>query len=116
MIHLKRIYEPADPLDGHRVLIDRLWPRGFTKSAAQLDEWLKEIAPSTELRRWFSHQAEHWDEFVARYRAELAGADAVAQLERLRCIAGAGPLTLLYAARDELQNHAIVLRDLLQGR
>lgn len=108
---LKRIYEPPDDGDGERILVDRLWPRGVTKAEAALDQWLKDIAPSPELRKWFRHDPAHWDEFGRRYRAELsANAEAVEQLRRLH-----GKVTLLYAAHDEQHNHALVLLDFLQS-
>lgn len=114
MIRVKRIYDPAEPDDGYRVLIDRLWPRGVSKSAAAFDLWLKEIAPSTPLRSWFAHDHAKWHEFQARYVEELErNPEPVA---RLLEAAKAGPLTLLYAARDEQHNHAPVLRDYLQRK
>ena len=104
---IRRIYDPASPEDGARVLVDRLWPRGIGKDAAALDLWLKEIAPSAPLRRWFGHEPARWAEFARRYRAELdANPQAVA---RLRQVAAHGPVTLLYAAHDILNNHARVL-------
>ena len=107
---LKRIYAPpAD--DGTRVLVDRLWPRGMTKAEAAVDHWLKAVAPSPDLRKWFGHDPAHWDEFRHRYRAELsANAEAVDQLRRLH-----GKVTLLYAAHDEQHNHALVVLDFLQS-
>ena len=108
-IQLKRAYLPPSDADGVRVLVDRLWPRGLRKSDAAIDRWLKDIAPSTELRRWFGHDPERWSEFRRRYRAELSHkADLLAEL---RGIAKEGRLTLIYAARDELHNEAVVLRD-----
>jgi len=105
-IRIKRVYLPPEPDDGQRVLVDRLWPRGLTKEKAAVDVWLKDIAPSTELRQWFHHEAAHWEEFEARYLSELAGNPAVAQL---RALVEAGPVTLLYGAHDETQNQAVVL-------
>lgn len=108
---LKRIYEPPDDGDGRRILVDRLWPRGVTKADAAVDQWLKDVAPSPELRKWFGHDPAHWDEFRRRYRAELsANSEAVDQLRRLH-----GKVTLLYAAHDEQHNHALVLLDFLQS-
>lgn len=113
-IKLKRAYDPAEPADGTRVLVDRLWPRGVSKDAARLDCWLKEIAPSAELRTWFNHDPERWGEFRRRYRAELrAHADILTQLRRR---AREGTLTLVYSAKDEKHNDAIVLRNVLIGR
>lgn len=111
---LKRAYEPAAESDGMRVLVDRLWPRGLDKQHAAIDEWLKELAPSAELRKWFGHEPERWDEFRQRYAAELAGNET---LERLRALARQQHVTLVYAAHDEAHNNAVALRDyLLEGR
>ena len=110
-LRLKRAYEPVASDDGKRILIDRLWPRGLSKEDAALDEWMKEIAPSTELRQWFGHDPARWAEFQRRYRAELhAHADA---LERLRTLARKETVTLVYSAHDEAHNDAIVLQDVL---
>jgi uncharacterized protein YeaO (DUF488 family) len=106
-IRIKRVYDPADAADGTRVLVDRLWPRGLRKENAVLTLWLKEIAPSPDLRKWFGHDPARWTEFSQRYRAELAHNDeAVAKAVDL---AERGPLTLLYAAHDTAHNHALVL-------
>ena len=107
---IKRVYEPAAGGDGLRVLVDGIWPQGISRYDAKLDQWLKEVAPSTELRRWFGHKPEHWKEFQQRYRAELKTNPALAELRRL---SRQGPLTLLYAARDTEYNNAQVLRALL---
>lgn len=110
-VQLKRAYLPASPEDGARVLVDRLWPRGVRKTDAAIDRWMKEVAPSTELRQWFAHDPSRWDEFQQRYRAELAhNADLV---KELHAMAQKGRLTLVYAARDEVHNDAVVLRDIL---
>ena len=108
LVRIKRIYEPAEAQDGMRVLVDRLWPRGVSKAEAAIDLWLKAAAPRPELRRWFGHRADRWPEFQRRYRTELAHNPAVAQL---RDLARQSDLTLLYAARDETHNHALVLAD-----
>ena len=110
----KRIYDPVDERDGYRVLVDRLWPRGVSKSDIAIDRWLRDAAPSTELRRWFGHDPERWDEFRHRYQAELS--DKAEPLEELQECARKGTLTLVYAARDEAHNEAVVLRDLLMRR
>ena len=110
-LKLKRAYEPAAAADGVRVLVDRLWPRGISKQQAVLDEWMKEIAPSAELRKWFGHEPAKWAEFQRRYKAELRQHHA--ELERLREIATKGALTLVYGARDEQHNDAVVLREVL---
>ena len=110
-IRLKRAYEPPADSDGARVLVDRLWPRGVSKAEAKLDLWLKEIAPSTELRKWFGHDPARWSEFQRRYRGELKQRpDEIAELQRL---AERGPVTLIYSAHDERHNDAVVLRDFL---
>ena len=113
-IKLKRAYEPPASADGTRVLIDRLWPRGVKKEKAAIDEWMKEIAPSTDLRKWFGHDPERWTEFRRRYRSEIKTHPG--ELRRLRELARKGKLTLVYAAHDEAHNDAVVLRDLLVGR
>ena len=108
---LKRAYLPPSPEDGVRILVDRLWPRGVRKSDAAIDRWLKEAAPSTELRRWFGHDPSRWDEFRRRYNAELSRNAAL--LNELRAVAREGRVTLVYAARDELHNEAVILREVL---
>jgi uncharacterized protein YeaO (DUF488 family) len=114
-VRLKRVYEPAAPHDGVRVLVDRLWPRGLRKADAAIDRWMKDVAPSTQLRQWFGHDPERWPEFRRRYSRELQQ-QAVA-VEELQELARSGPLTLVFAAHDEAHNDAIVLRDaLLQPR
>jgi len=113
-IKIKRAYEPAEADDGARVLVDRLWPRGLSKQEARLDQWNRVLAPSPELRTWFGHKVNRWPEFSRRYRLELARhAEALAALRRR---AKEGPVTLVYAAKDERHNHAIVLRSVLLGR
>lgn len=113
-VKLKRAYEPPGPQDGTRVLIDRLWPRGVSKADAALDLWLKDIAPSTALRKWFGHDPALWEEFQVRYTEEVR--DHPQALEQLRDLARQGPLTLVYSAHDELHNDAVVLRGLVLGR
>ncbi|MGE0801976.1 MAG: DUF488 domain-containing protein [Lautropia sp.] len=110
-LRLKRAYQPADPGDGTRILVDRLWPRGVSKSAAALDDWIKDIAPSTELRQWFGHDPARWEEFQRRYRAELRQHGEA--LDRIRALARTATVTLVYGARDEAHNDAVVLRDVL---
>lgn len=111
-VKIKRIYEPPAQGDGQRVLVDRLWPRGVSKAQAYIDVWLKEVAPSADLRRWFGHKPERWSEFQARYLAELEGNPAFEELRSLT----RKPTTLLYGARDEVHNQARVLADRLNGR
>jgi uncharacterized protein YeaO (DUF488 family) len=113
VVQVKRIYDDAAPADGRRVLVDRLWPRGLRKDAAAFDEWLREIAPSDGLRRWYRHEPARFDEFAERYRAELAEPERTEALDRLREYAAAGPLTLLTAARDLEYAHPRVLADVL---
>ena len=110
-VGLKRAYVQPSLEDGTRVLVDRLWPRGLRKSTASIDRWAKDVAPSTELRKWFGHDPVRWDEFRHKYQAELSHQPEA--LDELRALAQAGRLTLVYAARDELHNEAVVLRDLL---
>ena len=113
-IEIKRTYDARERDDGWRVLVERLWPRGMTKSALAADAWLKEVAPSTELRKWFGHRVERWDEFRRRYRGELAAnPDAWRPLVEA---SGAGKVTLLYSARDSSHNGALVLREYIRSR
>jgi len=114
MIHIKRAYEPSARGDGRRLLVERLWPRGMRKEALLLDAWVKDVAPSTELRKWFSHRVDRWSEFQRRYRRELsAHRDAWSPiLEASR----RGPVTLVYSAHDPEHNAAVVLRDYLTRR
>lgn len=111
-VRIKRAYEPAERSDGYRVLIDRIWPRGVSKDEARLDEWARELAPSSELRRWFGHEPAKFQEFRRRYRAELAGHEE--QLRGLRRRSRGGTLTIVYSARDTEHNNAVVLADLLR--
>lgn len=111
-IRLKRAYEPPARSDGYRVLVDRLWPRGVSKERAQLDEWARELAPSSELRRWFGHDPARFEEFRRRYLDELAAEEP--KLRELRRRARQGTLTLVYGARDSDHNDAVVLGELLR--
>jgi uncharacterized protein YeaO (DUF488 family) len=112
MIKLKRAYEKPARDDGERILVERLWPRGLTKLQAKVDLWLKEVAPSAELRKWFGHDPDRWDEFRLRYQKELRTKDDLIKL--LKRKAKAGTITLIYAARDEERNGALVLKQFLQ--
>lgn len=112
-VRLKRAYEPGAAEDGTRILVDRLWPRGVTKGDAAIDQWMKEIAPSTALRRWFGHDPDRWEEFCRRYGAELHHYTEL--VSHLRSLARQGPVTLVYSAHDEVHNGAIVLRDVILG-
>lgn len=107
-VSIKRVYEPASEDDGYRVLVDRIWPRGVSKQQARLDEWDKDVAPSSELRAWFGHDPAKFQEFRTRYLAELRDNPG---LERLRERAEHGVVTLVYSAHDEMHNQAVVLRD-----
>jgi uncharacterized protein YeaO (DUF488 family) len=108
----KRIYERPDPSDGTRILVDRLWPRGVTKGRAMVHLWMKEIAPSPALRTWFGHAPDRWLEFRKQYGDELTANEA--GVRQLAALAAAGPVTLLYAARDDGHNHALVLADYMR--
>lgn len=111
---IKRIYEDPTQSDGYRVLVDRLWPRGISKETARLDEWNKEIAPSTELRKWFDHRSERFAEFAVRYKEELKTQQD--DLVRLRELASKKTITLVYAAKDSKHNHAAVLIKILDEK
>jgi uncharacterized protein YeaO (DUF488 family) len=114
VVRLKRAYEQHSPSDGMRVLVDRLWPRGLTRDQLAVDLWLKDIAPSHVLRRWYGHEPGRWESFTAKYRAELARRpDLLQLLDELR---RRGRVTLLYGARDEARNNAVVLRDVMEER
>ena len=113
-VWLKRAYGPTDASDGTRILVDRLWPRGMSKVDAALDQWMKEIAPSTQLRKWFGHDPGRWEEFRRRYCGELHQNTEL--LSQLRSLARKGFVTLVYSAHDEVHNDAIVLRNVLLSR
>ncbi|MGO1174113.1 MAG: DUF488 domain-containing protein [Actinomycetaceae bacterium] len=110
-VEIKRVYDDAKKSDGYRVLVDRVWPRGVKKEDARVDEWLKDVAPSTDLRKWFDHDPKKFDEFAGRYESELDGTDALAHLEEL--VDEHGTVTLVYAAKDTENNHARVLARVL---
>lgn len=112
MVKTKRIYEAASRDDGKRILIDRLWPRGIKKEDARIDEWLKDVAPSNELRKWFSHDPAKWQEFKKRYTAELKNKSEL--IERLKAEAKKGTITLLFASKEERYNNAVVLKELIE--
>ncbi|HZT07678.1 MAG TPA: DUF488 family protein [Chloroflexota bacterium] len=115
-VRLRRIYEPPEPDDGVRILVDRLWPRGLKKEDAHIDAWLRDVAPSSDLRRWFGHDAGRWSDFRARYRAELQEPERAADLQRLVDEARKGPVTILCAAHDLEQSNGAVIRDLIAER
>lgn len=110
-VRIKRAYEPPSPRDGTRILVDRLWPRGVKRADAGISQWMKDIAPSNELRKWFGHEPARWEEFRRRYKAELTGKREL--IGELRNLAKTGPLTLVYSAHDEAHNQAVVLREML---
>ena len=113
-VRLRRVYEAPDPSDGRRVLVDRLWPRGLSKSAAALDEWLKSVAPSDALRRWYGHQPDKFPAFRERYQQELGSGEQAAAFDHLRQLAHGGTITLLTATRDIEHSEAAVLADELR--
>ena len=113
-VRLKRAYERASPADGIRILVDRLWPRGLSRADAAIDRWAKDLSPSTALRKWFGHDPARWEAFRKRYAAELR--DQSGQLGELRALALAGPITLVFSARDEAHNDAVALRGLVLRR
>lgn len=113
MIRVKRVYEPPEPGDGARYLVERLWPRGMKKEDAHLTGWLKEVSPSPELRKWYGHRPELWPEFQKRYREELKDEAHRPAFEELRQAARRGSITLVYAAKDEERNSAVVLKQAL---
>lgn len=110
-VSIRRAYEDPGRNDGYRVLVDRIWPRGRRKEELALDEWAKDLAPSTALRKWFGHDPERWEGFRERYRNELAAPEARQRLHALVEAAGERPLTLVYSAKDEQHNQAVVLRE-----
>jgi len=115
-LQIKRIYDPEEPSDGARILVDRLWPRGISKERADLFGWFKDVAPSPELRQWFDHQADRFEEFRGKYLWELEHSDdKQPELQQIRELAKSGPVTLLYAAKSPTVNHAIVLLEYLKG-
>lgn len=114
MIQLKRVYQKPSRKDGLRILVDRLWPRGLTKERAAVDVWLKDVAPSTELRKWFGHDPARWEQFQARYRKELG--EKKDALQSLKAMTEEHDVTLVYGARDEEHNEAVVLKAILEGR
>jgi uncharacterized protein YeaO (DUF488 family) len=114
MVRLKRVYDPPSPEDGHRYLVDRLWPRGITKEALQIKGWLRDLAPSHSLRRWFGHDPAKWPQFQARYRQELATPQRQAVLRQLAQEARRGTVTLVYSAQDREHNNAVVIKAVLE--
>lgn len=111
-INIKRVYDDKSKDDGYRVFIDRLWPRGVSKDEAHFDEWLKELAPSTELRKWFDHKPERFDEFSKRYKKEIQ--DHKEEIDKLRNIAKSQKITLLFAAKNAEMNNAVVIKEILE--
>lgn len=113
-LHRKRAYEEPEPHDGYRVLVDRLWPRGLSKEQLRVDAWLKELAPSTELRRWFGHEPARWEEFRRRYLEELAAPERQALLADLAERSRSGNVTLVFAAREERYSNAAVIKEAIE--
>jgi len=113
-IRVKRVYDPPSRSDGHRVLVDRVWPRGVSKEAAQIAQWLRDIAPSTKLRQWFGHDPARWDEFRRRYFRELSGREDA--LRSLRARARKQTVTLVFGAKNEQHNNAVALKEYLQAK
>jgi uncharacterized protein YeaO (DUF488 family) len=113
-VHIKRIYDEPERSDGLRVLVDRVWPRGVTKREAAVDDWLRELAPSTGLRKWFGHDPRRWSRFRRRYRVELC--ERASQLNALRRVAARQRVTLVYSAKDSQMNQAVVLQEVIQRR
>lgn len=114
MLKIKRVYDPPDPSDGLRILVDRLWPRGLAKEKAKIDEWRPDLAPTNVLRVWFAHDPEKWEEFRVRYRNELKAAGRMEELAVLAARARKETVTLLFAARDRERNQARVLQEILE--
>ncbi|HLI63307.1 MAG TPA: DUF488 family protein [Terriglobales bacterium] len=116
MIAIKRAYEPLSRDDGTRILVDRLWPRGLKKEQLHVEKWLRELGPSNELRRFFGHDPQRWQEFRRRYRAELKRPQVKPLLDELLEVARDGKLTLVYSAKDEAHNQAVVIKEILEER
>ncbi|MHB8620506.1 MAG: DUF488 domain-containing protein [Chloroflexota bacterium] len=114
-VRLKRVYEQVSPDDGRRVLVDRVWPRGLSKHEARVDEWLPELGPGTQLRKWFGHDPERWSEFRARYQAELDAPRQRQRLDNLLELAAGQTVTILYGAKDQEHNQAVVIAEQLAG-
>ncbi len=115
MVRIKRVYEPAARADGTRILVDRIWPRGISKDGIKVSKWMRELGPSNALRKFFGHDPAKWPEFRKRYRAELKSREAQAMLDELKRIASRSTLTLVYSARDEAHNQAVVIKELLDS-
>jgi len=116
MIHLRRVYDPPQPSDGECYLVERLWPRGMKKEEVRIAAWLKDVAPSAELRKWYSHDVERWPEFQRRYRAELQDEIHRPLVDELRRKARSHAITLVYAAKDEQHNSALILKQVLERK
>ncbi len=114
MIAIKRAYDPPSRADGTRILVDRIWPRGLKKQELQIDQWMRDLGPSDELRKYFGHEPSRWDEFRSRYRQELKRPEKAKLLRELVRVARLGRLTLVYGAKDEVHNQAVVLKEFLE--
>ncbi len=115
VLRIKRAYEPPGPEDGERILVDRLWPRGLTREKARIRAWLKDLAPGADLRRWFAHDPARWEEFRARFERELASPERQSALRDLAGRSRRGTVTLVFGARDEARNNAVVLKELIEA-
>ena len=113
MLKIKRVYEKSEKNDGTRILVDRLWPRGLSKKDANIDHWMKDIAPSDNLRKWFSHKEEHWEKFKYEYLKELQNKEEL--VKQLKNFADTRDVTILYSAKDDKRNNAVVLLDFLKS-
>ena len=113
MLKVKRVYEKKDGSDGRRIYVDRLWPRGLSKREAEIDEWMKDLSPSADLRKWFGHEPAKFEEFKRRYRKELEAAESKARLRQIATMSEREDVTLLYSARDTEHNNAVVLAELV---
>jgi len=116
MVHIKRAYEPPSRSDGTRIMVDRLWPRGLNKEQVKVVKWMQKLGPSTELRKLFGHDPAHWKEFRKRYKAELRSPEALAMLKEVSETAARGTVTLVYSAKDEEHNQAVVISEVLDSR
>lgn len=114
-LQIKRVYEAYSPSDGYRILVDRLWPRGVKKENAHVDLWLKDISPSTELRTWFNHEVDKWNDFCSKYLNEIAN-NPTASKELLEALKSSDTITLVYGAKDELHNQAVVIKNWVESQ
>ncbi len=116
VLKIKRVYEPPAAEDGYRILVDRIWPRGITKAKADIKEWRRDLAPSTDLRKWYGHDPDKWDEFRRRYRAELEAAGKISDIREIADMARSQDVTLVFGARDPFHNQAVAVKEIALGR